>query len=44
MKNVYTIPELQIISFSSIDVITASGDPVRDIGEDDLGVDAGLIF
>ena len=44
MKNEYTIPELQIISFSSVDVITASGDPVQDIGNGDLGVDAGLIF
>ena len=43
MKNMYTIPELQIISFSSIDVITASN-PVKDIGENELGVDAGWIF
>ena len=44
MKNTYTIPELQIISFSASDVIATSGEPVMAIGEDELGVDAEFIF
>ena len=44
MKNVYTIPELQFISFSSNDVIATSGEPVVIISNEEIGIDAGFIF
>ena len=44
MKNTYTTPEFQIISFSASDVIATSGDPVQIIDENEVGVDAGWIF
>ena len=44
MKNVYTTPEFQIFSISAADVIATSGDPVNDIGNGEIGVDAKHIF
>ncbi len=44
MKNAYLTPEFQIFSLSSRDVIAASDEKVRDIGEGDLGVDATSIY
>ena len=44
MKNTYTIPEFQIISFSANDVIATSGDPIKEIEGNEIAVDAGFIF
>ena len=44
MKNVYTIPEIQFVSFSSSDVITTSNEPIVNINNEEIGVDAGFIF
>ena len=44
MKNVYTTPEFQIFSISSRDVIATSGNPISDLGNGEIGVDANFIF
>ena len=44
MKNTYTIPEIKILSFSANDVIANSGEPVVDLGNNEVGIDAGFII
>ena len=44
MKNVYMTPEFQILSISSKDVIATSGNPISDLGNGDIGIDASYIF
>lgn len=44
MKNVYMTPEFQIFFISAKDVIAASGEAVKIIDNNEIGVDAGFIF
>lgn len=44
MKKTYLIPSVQAVAIDVVDVLTASGDVVKDIGGGDLGISAGELF
>ena len=44
MKNVYKTPEFHIFYISAKDVIATSGEPIKIIDNNEIGVDAGFIF
>ena len=44
MKKTYLTPDIQAVMVECIDVLTASGEVVKNIGGGDLGVSAAELF